>query len=82
MCTPERLLAGASCAGASAGALSAGGRERVTAIEVPLPGVLSTVMRPSISSTRRLTIESPRPVPTVLLSVEVRSRSNASNICS
>ena len=36
---------------------------------------------PPISSTSFFTIASPRPVPSVLLSVEVRSRSNASKAC-
>ena len=47
---------------------------------VPLPGAVSTSMVPPIMSTMLFVIERPSPVPSVPLSVEVRSRSKALNM--
>ena len=51
-----------------------------TVKQVPFPGSLFTEMSPFIRSTNDFTIRSPRPVPIMPLSEELRSRVNASKI--
>ena len=48
---------------------------------VPFPGALFTSIDPPPISTRRLIIESPRPLPGTPLVVDFSSRSNGSYIC-
>ena len=49
-------------------------------ISVPLPGAVMTSMVPPIRSTMLLVMDIPRPVPSIPLTVDVRSRSKALNI--
>jgi hypothetical protein len=51
-------------------------------ISVPFPGEVSTSMIPPIKSMMLLVMDSPRPVPSTPLMVEVDSRSKALNILS
>ena len=53
---------GNACAGGKAAA-SPLGSGSATEKQLPLPGSVSTAMRPSIAVTSRLEIASPRPVP-------------------
>ena len=88
-CSPVRLMAESSTistrsplrslAGGSAAGIGASGSCSSNQNVEPAPGVLSTPIRPPISSTRRLEIARPRPVPPYWRVVEASAWVNSVN---